>query len=128
MSQKTKHAQSIVRRDDNRAFRCEMHSVVASLGARPGDEAAPIEPNNYRQPLARAFRWRPNVEIEAILARPGIAENHIGIDLRLHAASSKLGRFSDLGPGLHRLRGPPTQVADGRRRKWNAAKNANRGL
>src|SRR5581483_8494569 len=76
---------------------------------------------------ARIFGKRrgPDVEVEAILARAVVAENHVPKDAGLHAAGAELRGFANTFPGRDGLGSLPAQLADGRRGVGNALEDVN---
>jgi len=92
---------------------------LSRLGSAARLKAASVNPYHYRKTRVCGSCRRPNVQIEAILTRPGIAEHHVFINPPLHAASSKLSRFPNSSPRLRRLWWPPPQISNGRRSKRN---------
>ena len=114
--EEAERAEAVVQRDDDGAFAREAVARVARLGARAAGEAAAVQPDHDGPAVVRRVGRRPDVQIEAVLARRrrGRAFGPPGRALR--AARRVLGGRADAGPLRDGLRCAPTIRADGWRR------------
>ena len=69
---------------DNALFGGHSLPVIAGLGARTGHKSATVEIQQHRQRVALLLGRGPYIQVQAVLAEPGTAENHIAIDDGLH--------------------------------------------
>src|ERR1700690_4358569 len=108
MGEEAENAQAVAHADHHNALPGQILAILWRFVRRAGPVAAAIDPHHHRELLLGGSRRRPDVEIEAVLARAGIAEEHVVVDVALHATRAELSRFADTGPvggGLRRL--PP---------------------
>ncbi len=94
-------------------FAGEAPAVLARLRCGAGLEAAAVDPDHDRQPLGCRAGRRPDVEVQAVLARL-VAEDHVVEDRPLHASRAELGGLPHALPVRGGLRLPPPEVAHGR--------------
>ena len=128
MREKPENAQAVIDADHDDAFRRKVLAVVTRLGTRSRLKPATVEPHHHRQAIPRGLRRRPDIQVQAILAhRPvgPVAENHVGINWRLHTAWSELGGFANAFPRLYRLWRSPSQCSHRGRGEGNPAEDAN---
>ena len=69
MRQESKRIEPMIERDDDDALCRQIGPVIAGLGARTDDKAAAVDPHHDRHWRCGFQRRRPDVEVQAILAR-----------------------------------------------------------
>ncbi len=120
MHHESENSEAVVHRNDDDALLSQMRTLLPDLGRGTGDEAATVNPDHDGQLRFHVFIRNPDVQGEAIFARPGIVKYHVAEDFSLHAVRTELRGFLHASP----LRGGswslPAQLADRRRGVRNA--------
>ena len=80
-------------------LRANALAVVPRLGAGAGLEAAAVDPHHHRQALGRRRRGRPDVQVQAVLARRA-REVDVAEDVTLHALRPELDRLAYASHGV----------------------------
>src|SRR6185436_10960009 len=118
MREKAERADAIRQRDVDDALLRELFAVVVGHRSGADRETAPVDPDHDRHSLrAGSAWWRPDVQIEAILAGRLLAEVVVDVMCaqRLNAfRRCAIGVIRAL-PRRHRLRRTPAQLANRRR-------------
>ena len=99
MREEAEHTQAVVHADHHHAFLRQVLAILPRFGSSARREAAAIDPHHHRQARLRGCGRRPHVEIEAVFAGTLVAEDHVVINISLHAARAELDRFADPFPG-----------------------------
>jgi len=137
MAQEAEHVQPVVDRDDDDAPAGDALAVELHLGRVSDLEPAAEKPDEHRKLLVRAFRRRPDVQVEAILAHrdvridsPFPRVNVLDVDFlpNLQGNGRKLIRLEHAFPILRGLRRPPTVLAHGRGGIRNPLETGNAGI
>jgi hypothetical protein len=123
MCQEAEDAKPVAHGDDDDAARRHALAIVARFRAIAGREAATIEVDQHRPARACTCRWHPHVEVQAVLARPRVAEDHVVEDATLHALCGEAIGRARATPFGRRLRRLPAQIAHGRRGERNPAED-----
>lgn len=124
MREEAEDAEAVVHRNDDDALFGEVGAVLARLGGGARGEAAAIDPDHDGE-LVFGFAFvdfggRPDVEVEAVFARARVPENHVVVDVALHAARAELGGFAGAFPFRGFDGRLPAEIADGRLGEWDA--------
>ena len=69
MGEEAERAEAVVQRDDDGAFACQAIAGIARLGARAAEEAAAVQPDHDGPAVVGRFGRRPDIQVEAVLAR-----------------------------------------------------------
>jgi hypothetical protein len=86
-----------------------------------------IKPDKHGELGAGGGRCRkPDVEVETVFARLGVAKKDVAEDIGLQAGGAEFVGASHTGPRLDRLRSFPAPVSNGRSGKGNAFEHAHR--
>src|SRR5258708_32413209 len=110
MRKKAEGTESIRDGDNDHAFVRELVAPIQGHRGRPVDVTPSVYPDNHRQAFMCAFRRRPYVEVETILAhRRWRLTRHRHTSL--HTSRRKHIRLTRSRPACHRSRNPPTQGA-----------------
>src|SRR5215831_4490172 len=68
VGEESKHAEAVVRLDDNHTPLCEIFPIIANLGVAAGYEPSAVIPNKDRKIVALRICRDPDVQIQTILA------------------------------------------------------------
>jgi len=97
MGEEAERTQPIVQRNDDSTF-CGQHgTIVPVFTAEPGKEPTSMDPHHYRAPTVE--RWRPDVQVEAILGHACLIRIDVGIRLVLYAVVAQRISVTHPGPG-----------------------------
>ena len=111
-----RHAHTVGEAHKDDAARGQFRAVVHGVRRGAAVEAAAVDPHEHRQLRGGGRRRGPDVQVQAVLAQAARRRTAH----RLHARRSEPVRTPHAGPCGHRLRRPPAEVADGRRRERDA--------
>src|SRR5215470_3012777 len=128
MREEAEYPQAIVGLDDDDAFLGQSFAVIALFGVATGNEAASVEPDEYRQPrFAFAGRRPPNGEVQAVFARLRVTHElqDVPEDVGLHTSRAEFVGGPNTRPFRGGPRSPPAQLPDRRRGKGHALEHEN---
>ena len=101
MREEAEDAEPVVHAHDHDALPCQVLPILPGLGGGPGLVPPAEDPDHHRQSLPRRLRGRPHVEVEAVLARARVAEDHVGIDVAAASASDRTPSPANALPCRH---------------------------
>ena len=102
--------------DQHHALPGQLLPAVVRFGSGAGAESAAVDPNQHGDVVARGFRRRPDVQVQAVLARVHAR----AASAALHAPGAELGGLPHALPFRGGLRRAPAEVADRRRGERDA--------
>ena len=118
--EEAKAAQAVVEAHEDEAAPRELRAVVHGRRAAAVDEAAAVDPHHHRQLRRGRLLGRPDVEVQAVLARWRAKWRRVAREGLLHAVVRVGARRAHAVPGGRGPRGAPAQIARGRRRERHA--------
>ena len=106
--------------DQHHALLGQLLPAVVRLGGGARVESAAVDPDEHGDAVARRLRRRPDVQIQAVLARSGPLTGSSGVPHPLHGPGPESVGLPHALPFRGGLRRAPSEVADGRRGEGNA--------
>ena len=114
LDEEAEDSEAVVHGDYDDVTLSEELAVLSRLGRAARDIAAAVDPDHHGKAGLLRLRGSPHVQCEAVFTGAGIAEYHVIVYGRLHAARAELGRVADALPFSRGLRWLPAELADGR--------------
>src|SRR6185437_8170692 len=121
--EKPKRPEAIIERDDHDALAGELVAQLIRVGAGTVLETPAVDPEHHRQVRTGCFFWRPDVQIQAVLAHRLISGAARAARTHLHAARFESVGLEDAAPGPGRLRWSPPPFPDRGRSERQALVN-----
>src|ERR1700760_1340117 len=106
-------------------LRGKVGAVLPGLRGTSRDVTATIDPDHDGKLRRLVLCGRPDIKGQTVLADTGVAEDHVGVELGLHAMRAELTGVTDSLPLLHRLRRLPAEGTDRGCGIGNAEEGAN---
>ncbi len=125
MGKEPEDAEAIVHGQGHEALAGHASALIARLRAVASHEAAAVEIDEHRKTPVAHLGWRPDIQVEAVLAHPVRPKVHVAEDGALHGARAELDGLTHALPVLDGLRRLPPQVSDGRFSEGNSPEDAN---
>src|SRR5262245_58345874 len=112
MREETKHAESIVHRDEDNAFLRERFAVISRFRTGSTRKAAAIREDNHRSALGSGFGSGPDIQVKTVFARCRSCRAATPAAATLHTSRPELFGLANASPSLHGLGRSPAQRAD----------------
>ncbi len=114
MGEESESPEPIVQADDKDALLGEVSAVLPGLRARSSGKTAAVDPHHHGKFFRRGVRGHPQVQVQAVLARPAVIKDHVRENDALHRSRAVLLGLAHAGPRDDGLGRPPAQRSHGR--------------
>src|SRR5277367_535141 len=90
MGEKSKNGKPVVHAHNHDAFVRQTLAILPRLGCRSDLKAAAVDPHHHGEFAIWRSLGSPDIQIEAVFARPRVAKPQVAENISLHAMRAKL--------------------------------------